>query len=79
MELYKTVKKEAEAEQIIEKSRFTAHVKPVETKEEADEFIASVKSLSLIHICGFHGERPCRGFSEDNEAGDARRKVFRCG
>lgn len=44
MELYKTVKKEAEAEQIIEKSRFTAHVKPVETKEEADEFIASVKS-----------------------------------
>ena len=41
---YKTVKKEAEAEQIIEKSRFTAHVKPVETKEEADEFIASVKS-----------------------------------
>ena len=36
MELYKTVKKEAEAEQIIEKSRFTAHVKPVETKEEAD-------------------------------------------
>lgn len=44
MELYKTVKKEAEAEQIIEKSRFTAHVKPVETKEEADEFIAAVKS-----------------------------------
>ena len=44
MELYKTVKKEAEAEQIIEKSRFTAHVKPVETKEEADEFIAYVKS-----------------------------------
>lgn len=44
MELYKTVKKEAEAEQIIEKSRFTAHVKPVETKEEADEFVAYVKS-----------------------------------
>lgn len=44
MELYKTVRQEAEAEQIIEKSRFIAHVKPVETKEEADAFISAVKS-----------------------------------
>lgn len=43
MELYKTVKKEAEAEQIIEKSRFITHIKPVETRQEADEFIASVR------------------------------------
>ena len=43
MELYKTVRQEAEAEQIIEKSRFIAHVKPVESKEEADEFISSIK------------------------------------
>lgn len=41
---YKTVAKQAEAEQIIEKSRFIAYVKPVETKEEADEFIAEIKS-----------------------------------
>ena len=41
---YKTVAKQAEAEQIIEKSRFIAYVKPVETKEEADAFIASVKA-----------------------------------
>lgn len=41
---YKTVAKQAEAEQIIEKSRFIAYVKPVETKEEADEFIASIKA-----------------------------------
>jgi uncharacterized YigZ family protein len=41
---YKTVAKQAEAEQIIEKSRFIAYVKPVESKEEADEFIASIKS-----------------------------------
>lgn len=44
MELYKTVRKEAEASQTIERSKFTAHVKPVKTKEEADEFIASIKS-----------------------------------
>lgn len=44
MELYKTVKNEAEAEQVIEKSRFITHVKPVNTRDEADEFIAFVKS-----------------------------------
>lgn len=43
MELYKTVHVEAEAVQIIEKSKFIAHVKPVETKDEADEFIASIR------------------------------------
>ncbi len=41
---YKTVAKQAQAEQIIEKSRFIAYVKPVETKEEADAFIASIKN-----------------------------------
>lgn len=41
---YKTVRKEAQAEQIIEKSRFIAHVKPVESREEAEEFIASVRA-----------------------------------
>lgn len=41
---YKTVMKEAEAEQIIEKSRFIAHVKPVESREEADAFIASIRA-----------------------------------
>lgn len=44
MELYKTVRNEAEATQIIEKSRFIAHVKPVESKEEADAFISEIKS-----------------------------------
>lgn len=43
MKLYSTVTRQAEAEQIIEKSRFIAYVAPAETKEEADEFIASVK------------------------------------
>ncbi len=41
---YKTAAKEAQAEQIIEKSRFIAYVKPVESKEEADDFIASIKA-----------------------------------
>ncbi len=43
MELYKTVLREAEATNIIEKSRFIAHVKPVSTKEEADGFVAEIK------------------------------------
>lgn len=42
---YKTVEKEAQAEQIIEKSRFIAYVKPVASKEEADDFIASIRAL----------------------------------
>lgn len=42
---YKTVAKQAEAEQIIEKSRFIAYVKPVETKEEADAFISEIKTM----------------------------------
>ena len=43
MKLYKTVAKEATAEQIIEKSRFITYVKPVSTKEDADGFIAAIK------------------------------------
>lgn len=43
MKLYSTVRKQGQAEQIIEKSRFIAYVSPAETKEEADAFIASIK------------------------------------
>ena len=43
MKLYRTVFKEAEAEQIIERSRFIAHVKPVSSREEAEDFINSVR------------------------------------
>ena len=42
---YKTAAKEAHAEQIIDKSRFIAYVKPVETKEEADAFIDSIRTM----------------------------------
>lgn len=42
---YKTAAKEAHAEQIIDKSRFIAYVKPVETKEEADAFIESIRAM----------------------------------
>ena len=41
--LYKTVAKEAEASQIIEKSRFIAHIKSVSSKEEADNFVAAIR------------------------------------
>ena len=43
MKLYSTVRKAASAEQIIEKSRFIAYVSPAETREEAEEFIASIR------------------------------------
>lgn len=43
MKLYNTVYKEASAEQTIEKSRFIAYVKPVESREEGDSFIAAVR------------------------------------
>lgn len=43
MELYKTVRKQAEAVQVIEKSRFIAHVCPVELREEADVFLAEIR------------------------------------
>ena len=44
MELYKTVSGPGEAEQIIDKSRFIAHVMPVETKDEADAFLSEIRS-----------------------------------
>ena len=43
MELYKTIRKEASETQIIDKSRFIAHAIPVETREEAESFIAGIK------------------------------------
>lgn len=44
MELYKTIQKGAEAEQIIERSRFIAHAMPVSDRAEADAFIADIKA-----------------------------------
>lgn len=44
MELYKTVREEASASQIIERSKFIAHVKPVESREQAEEFIARIRA-----------------------------------
>ncbi|MDD6920026.1 MAG: YigZ family protein [Eubacteriales bacterium] len=45
MILYKTVKNEAIVEQEIKKSKFIAHIKPVSTKDEADEFIAQIRAI----------------------------------
>lgn len=45
MEIYKTIVKEVSETQIIEKSKFIAHAKPVETREEAEAFIAEIKGL----------------------------------
>ena len=42
---YLTIKKEAEAELLVERSRFIAYVKPVESKEEADAFFSQIRAL----------------------------------
>jgi len=42
---YRSVKKEASVEKIIEKSRFIAYVRPVETREEALEFFDEIRNL----------------------------------
>lgn len=41
---YNTIQKEGSAEQTIDKSRFIAYVCPVDSKEEADVFIAKIKA-----------------------------------
>lgn len=46
MTKYKTVAKEAEAEQVIEKSRFIGYIKPVETREDAEKFIRTIKTMN---------------------------------
>lgn len=43
MILYKTIDKAVSVEQIIEKSKFIAHVSPANTKEEGDAFIVKIK------------------------------------
>ena len=44
MILYKTIDKAVSVEQIIEKSKFIAHVSPANTKEEGDAFIVKIKA-----------------------------------
>ncbi len=40
---FTTIEKQAEAEEVIERSRFIAHIKRTDTREEADSFIADIK------------------------------------
>ena len=43
MVLYKSIYEYAEAECIVEKSRFIAHASPAETSDEAKLFVAEIK------------------------------------
>ena len=43
---YKTVLEEAEETIVIEKSRFIGYIKPVETVEEAEAFVASIRTAN---------------------------------
>ena len=42
---YRTIEQEAETEMIVEKSRFIAHIRPVESKEDADAFFSEIRML----------------------------------
>ena len=42
-EAYKTLRNYAETEYVIKKSKFISYTKPVQTEQEAQEFIASIK------------------------------------
>lgn len=61
LERYSTVRKQAEAEVVIKRSRFIGHAKPVETEEEAIAFIEEIKRLhrQATHNCSAYmvGER----------------------
>ena len=41
---YKSVEKEAHAEQVIDRSRFIAHIRPCGSREEAEEYIRSIRT-----------------------------------
>jgi uncharacterized YigZ family protein len=69
---YKTVEREASAEDVIEKSRFIGHVKPVKTEEDAQAFIAQIKKKHWdathnvpVYVLGpeYHAQK----FSDDGE------------
>lgn len=53
MNEYLTVQKEAEASYIIQRSRFITYIRPVETEEEATEFISRIrkKHYDATHNC----------------------------
>lgn len=45
MNKYRTVLQEAEIEQVIDRSKFIGYVRPVESREEAEDFINEVRKL----------------------------------
>lgn len=61
LERYRTVRQQAHAEIVIKRSRFIGYAKPVETEEEAVQFIDEIKRLhkTATHNCSAYmvGER----------------------
>ena len=43
MNSYKTIKDNSEATHIVERSKFISHARRVESREQAEEFIAEIK------------------------------------
>lgn len=43
---YKTILEQAEAQIVIEKSKFIGYIRPVETQEDAEVFVASIRTMN---------------------------------
>ncbi|TBL69328.1 YigZ family protein [Paenibacillus thalictri] len=72
LDQYKTVKQLGVSEIVIKKSRFIGHAKPVQSEEEAIQFIEAIKKehWSATHNCSAYmiGERDeCQKQSDDGE------------
>lgn len=70
--IYKTVKQQASAEIIIKKSRFIGHAKPVETEEEAIQFIEAIKKehWNATHNCSAYCVGPNNEFQKQSDDGE---------
>ncbi|CAM4079537.1 YigZ family protein [Staphylococcus schweitzeri] len=67
-----TIKKEHTIENIISKSRFIAHIKPVQSEDDAKEFIAAIKKehKDATHNCSAYTIGPEMNIQKANDDGE---------
>ncbi|BCU51692.1 putative YigZ family protein [Staphylococcus auricularis] len=72
MESIITIKEEHTIENVINKSRFIAHIKPVETEEEAKDFINEVKQIhhDATHNCSAYTVGDQMNIQKANDNGE---------
>lgn len=67
-----TIKKEHTIENVISKSRFIAHIKPVQSEDDAKEFIAAIKKehKDATHNCSAYTIGPEMNIQKANDDGE---------